>query len=159
DGIGYLAAVTNPNNETTNFQYSPTLAGDKHSGGLLTRLIDPRGGIHTFTYDLDGFLTSDMGPDGYVQTFERGGALSATNVTRTTSLGRTTTYAVSRSGSGYAESSTVRDQAGLVTVSVTNSQSTRKVTRPDGTRVTSTLTPDPRFGLDAPISAVTVSTP
>jgi YD repeat-containing protein len=67
DGNGYLASIVNPNNESIQLQYKPPVAGDNHTGGLLSQLTDPRTGIHLLEYDVDGFLTKDTPPDGAYQ--------------------------------------------------------------------------------------------
>ena len=93
DGDGYLASISNPASETVNLSYKPPVAGDAHTGGLLLQLIDARGGV-SFEHDVNGFLTKDTPPDGAFQSLDRHGSLSPTQVSHTTALGRTTSYAV-----------------------------------------------------------------
>src|SRR5205085_169721 len=55
DSEGYLASITSPGSATSQFQYA---------NGLLTHEVDPRGGIHDFTYDANGRLIGDHTPAG-----------------------------------------------------------------------------------------------
>src|SRR5262249_27847928 len=59
DANGYLAHLTNPANEISQFTYA-TGAAD----GLLTTRTDPRGHMHRFSYDALGRLTRDEDPVG-----------------------------------------------------------------------------------------------
>lgn len=159
DGNGYLATITNPNNERTSLQYLPPVSGDVHTGGLLSQLTDARMGVHAMQYDSDGFLTKDTRPDNSSETLSRSGNLSPANVTRTTALGRTTSYAVSWNFAGDVETSSVKDPAGLSTTTVTQADHSSTITYPDGTTVTTTTAPDPRFGMDAFSVSSTTKTP
>ena len=141
--------MTNPANETVQFQYKPAVAADPHTGGLLSQLIDPRNGVHAFEYDNDGFLTKDTPPDGAFQSLSRGGFLDARQVTHQTALGRTTSYAVAWDSINSTETSSVTDPAGLKSTTTTNADHSLSITSPDGTQATTATAPDPRFGMDA----------
>ncbi len=159
DSNGYLHTVTNPNSEMVQLLYKPVVAGDPHTGGLLTQYTNARGGQSLYEYDSDGFLTKDTPPDGSFVTLDRGGVLGPTSVTYRTALGRTKTYGISRSPTDDMETRTSRDTAGLLTTVKRNPDQSTSVTQPDGTSVTSTLSPDPRFGIQAPIATTTMRTP
>ena len=55
--------------------------------GLMTRLTDPRGGVHSFEHDAAGRLTRDEDPENGVQTLSRTAFADGYEVTRTTALG------------------------------------------------------------------------
>jgi RHS repeat-associated protein len=143
DANGFLSAITNPAGEALQ------LTSD--SGGLLQSYTDPRGKTSHFTFDADGRLLQDADPVGGVQNLARTTDGNEFTVTRTTALGRTTTY-------------TTQNLAG--------NQQVRLTTEPDGTQsqtqeavdagtfhavagngtITSTLIgPDPRFGMEAAV--------
>jgi len=159
DGNGYLSQIANPASDTVLLQYRAPVVDVVHSGGLLTQLTDPRNGIHGFDYDSSGFLTSDVSPDGGAQTLDRHGFLQPDQVTHTTALGRATTYRVTAFASGTSETITVTDPAALTTTTQRSEGFTTSTTNPDGTTTTITDGPDPRFGMDAPISSDTVRMP
>src|SRR5438132_2621121 len=137
--------------------YKPVVAGDLHTGGLLSQHTDSRNASNFYEYDVDGFLTKDTRPDGSWQTFSRNGNLAPTTVTRTTALGRTETFALSKPTSGDSETRTNIDAAGLQTLKARNADHTGSVTLPDGTVVTTTELADPRFGMQAPYTATTTT--
>jgi len=159
DSDGYLHTVTNPNSEMVQLAYKPVVAGDRHTGGLLTQYVNARGGQSLYEYDSDGFLTKDTPPDGSFVTLDRGGVLAPTSVTYRTALGRTETYGISRSATGDTETRTSRDPAGLLTTVKRNADESTSITRPDGTSISSTVTPDPRFGIQASVASTTMRTP
>jgi RHS repeat-associated protein len=165
DGNGYLASITNPANESVQPQYKPLVAGDFHAGGLLSQLTDGRLGAHLFEYDSNGYLTKDTNPAGAFQTLDRHGNIAPTSVTRATALGRATNYQVTWSTSGEVETSKVIDPAGLTTTTTTVVNPTNptasavSTTYPGGSTMKTTVGPDPRFGMDAPVSTATSTTP
>src|SRR5207253_1315840 len=81
-------------------------------------------------------LTKDTRPDGSWQTFSRNGKLAPTSVTRGTALGRTETFAVSKSATGDSEARNDVDAAGLQTLKARNADHTGSVTLPGGTAIT-----------------------
>ncbi len=159
DSDGYLHTVTNPNSELVQLLYKPVVAGDTHTGGLLTQYANARGGLSLYEYDANGFLTKDTPPDGTFVTIDRGGSLAPISVTYRTALGRTETDSISVSAAGDAETRTSRDPAGLVTTMKRNADESTSVTQPDGTSINSTITPDPRFGIQASVASTTIRTP
>jgi RHS repeat-associated protein len=159
DGNGYLASITNPNSETVSLQYKPIASGDAHTGGLLSQLTDGRMGVHLFEHDTDGFLTKDTDPAGSYVALNRNNNLAPTQVTRSTPLGRNTTYQVSWSYADDVETSTVKDPANLTTMTVTKADQSSTTTYPDGTIVAVSTASDPRFGMDAFVPSATIKTP
>jgi RHS repeat-associated protein len=137
DGEGNLASVTRPGLPATQLHYEP--------GGLLTEEIDAAGGVHKFTYDTDGYVTSDTDPDGVKSTItdsEEGGDRT---LTVTSPLGRATKYANGGDPTtGFDR--TVTTPSGAKTVTKVGPDGSASGTFPDGSINTSTVGPDPRFG-------------
>ena len=142
DANGYLASVANPMNEVV--QLGST------AQGLLLSLTDPKGGLYSFTYDAFGLLTKDQDPAGGVKTLSRVEDTTGHTVTLTTALGRTSTYQVEHLATG-AIRRTNSDLNGAHTIVLTNTDGTQTITQPDGMVITSTLGPDPRFGMQSPL--------
>jgi RHS repeat-associated protein len=151
DGNGYLAQVTDPAGAAYRMSYT--------AGGLLTRFEDPLGHAATFDYDADGRLTEDRDALGQAQTLARVGLGGQKYETTLTSpLGRVTTQRVEPQANGD-KLRTVTDAAGLAHVRSIRADGATVATAPDGTRITTVETGDPRFGMQAPLaSALTVQT-
>ena len=148
DAHGYLAAITNPNAETTQFQLS-----DK---GLLTGVTDASGNTTSFTYDADGRLQQSMYPTGSgSDTLTRTEVPvpngSGYQVTHTTGTGVQTTYQVQFLGTGdQVQTTTLPD--GTVQTTTVGTDGSRSVSQPDGVQQSVQQSPDPRFGMQAPVS-------
>ena len=151
DANGYLSGITNPAGETTSFQYT--------SDGLMTRMTTPRGHSYNFTYDALGRLVRDDDPAGGYQTLARTELENGYEVTRTTALGRTTTYRVENLSTGDKQmTNTFPD--GTQTTSLSKTDGTQTTTTSDGTVTTVQQGPDPRFGMQSPnLKSMTVQTP
>jgi RHS repeat-associated protein len=142
DGNGYLSDLTNPAGETTSFQYS--------SDGLMTGMTTPRGHAYNFTYDALGRLIRDDDPAGGYQALARSEFTNGYEVTRTTALGRTTTYRVENLPTGDKQmTNTFPD--GTQATALQKTDGTQTATVQDGTVTTLKLGPDPRFGMQSPI--------
>lgn len=144
DANGYLAMVTNPANETVQLQHTPT--------GLLTKVTWPRGNSNTFTYDSDGRLIKDSDSANGSLTLARTDTANGYNVAVTTALSRTTAYQVTRTVTGTQTRTNVLP-GGLTNETVSNANGTYSSRALDGTRITSTLGPDPRWGMLSPLTA------
>lgn len=151
DTAGLLASVANPAAETVALTY--------HEGGLLATLTDPRGGVSRFTYDDVGRLIRDVNPAGGFITLERTELADGFEVVKTTALGDTTRYRVEQlPDGGHRRVNTSPN--GLAQSSQRGSNGVTTSTTPDGTQTEVTASPDPRFGMQAPIlSEVLVTTP
>jgi YD repeat-containing protein len=151
DGSGYLSSVTDPASHAVTVTHAPS--------GLLTELRDPKGQPHTFSYDADGLLRTDSDPAGGSQalTFSQPDGNQFSIAVRTM-MGRTTTYLIERLADGDRKRTTT-NAAGLKTVETRTESTATVTTTPDGTVVTRTPAPDPRFGMDAPLGTVTFRTP
>ena len=148
---GYLSSIKNPAGDEIKASYD--------AGGLLTKLTDPRNQVHSFGYDGAGRLIRDTAPDNASQTLARTSAGDAVTVTRTTGEGRKTIYRVEKLKTGEIKRS-VTDGEGATTNTLIGTDGVVTVTRPDGTVVTEEAGPDPRFGMEAPLTArMTLTTP
>lgn len=143
NGDGYLASVTNPAGEAYEMTYT--------SLGLLTAFTDPLDQTATLTYDALGRLTKDTDPAGGSHTLARTELPNGYTVTRTTGENRTTTYTVENLGTGDQQRR-VTGPAGATTTTLTQTDGTIKTTAPDGTVTTAVEGPDPRFGMQAPLT-------
>ncbi|HVP61522.1 MAG TPA: RHS repeat-associated core domain-containing protein [Myxococcaceae bacterium] len=138
DANGFLSAVINPLQD----RVSMTTRGD----GLLSQFVDFRDGTHQFEYDSRGRLTRDTWPTGgFVQLSRTGGASRSqtTTVTKTSALGRVTTYSTDTNLDLQTKRVTKPD--GTMTVSTTTRSGQTTTVSPDGTVTVTTLAPDPRF--------------
>ncbi len=144
DANGYLSTVTNPVHETVQLQHTPT--------GLLTKVTWPRGNSNTFTYDNDGRLIKDSDSANGSLTLARTASADGYAVNVTTALSRTTTYQVTRTVTGTQTRTNVLP-GGLTNEAMSNADGTYSSRALDGTRITSTLGPDPRWGMLSPLTA------
>ncbi|MFZ5723956.1 MAG: RHS repeat-associated core domain-containing protein [Pseudomonadota bacterium] len=155
DANGWLATAANPATETHRMQYTVD--------GLLTRFEDPRENASTLQYDTDGRLTHDGNAAGGFWDLAISDVLTTTvnsrTVTMTSAEGRVERHLTENLISGeQRRTNTAAD--GTVSVSLLKTDGTTQTTSPDGTIATSVEGPDPRFGMQAPISkSATVKVP
>jgi RHS repeat-associated protein len=153
DGNGYLASINNPAGESAQLQST--------QDGLLTQFTNPNGNTYQFAYGAQGRLLQDDDPAGGSQALshtEQNNGKTYT-VTRTTALGRTTTYKVENLDTGGSKRTNTFPN-GLQSVTQIGADSSSRVTNADGTVTTLNLSPDPRFGLMAPIAgSFNITTP
>ena len=142
DANGYLASITDPAGQTTGFT--------SNAGGLLATLTDPRGAAHGFTYDALGRLTLDADPAGGSTALSRTDLGAAFDVTRKTALGRVTTFHVANLPNGDQQRITTLP-SGLQSAYVRGANGVNTETVPDGTHLSVTNGPDPRFGMLSPV--------
>ena len=143
NGDGYLASVANPAGETHQLTYT--------ADGLLTAFTDPKGNASQFTYDALGRLQRDANAANGSQNLARTELADGYTVTRRTALNRTTAYTVEDLPIGDRQRK-VRAPDGTETLTLLGTNGSAKITAPDGS-VTDTLDgPDPRFGMQAPIT-------
>ncbi|MBL4683394.1 MAG: hypothetical protein JKY37_02300, partial [Nannocystaceae bacterium] len=149
---GYLEAVANPEGETHQFGYS--------ADGLLESRITPRGDQFDYTYDGGGRLVLATDPEGGSKSFEREQlGPRAYEVTMTTELGRESSYLVEDIAFGEQHRVNTHPDGTMTDVLVGNDGVTT-VTYPNGTVAVTEQVADPRFGMQAPVLALsTVTTP
>ena len=145
DANGFLASISNPATEQTQLASSPS--------GLLASKTDPRGKTTTFTFDPEGRLTRDADPAGGTQDIARVAIANQLTVTRTTALGRVTTYETENLP-GSIQRRTITAPDGTQSESTENiDAATTHITSSDGTISDTTLSADPRFGIQSPVTA------
>jgi YD repeat-containing protein len=127
---GYLQSITNPAGETASMAYD--------AGGLLTMYTNPRGNSSQFTYDDLGRLIRVEDPEGGVKTLARTEDDTGYTITKTTTLGRLTTYRMDRISTGdtllvnrFPDESEIR--------LTERTDGTRETLLPDATSVTTDL--------------------
>jgi len=152
DDNGYLAFITNPEGEVHELHYS--------DDGLLKEFINPRQHKSIYRYDEFGLLEEDTDAAG------GGWLLARTNhpeggytTTMTSKEGRVNTYQVKPQTNGdLLRVNTSPDGTVTQTLKKTNGETV--ITKSDGTTVVSKQGPDPRFGMQAPITKkLTITTP
>ena len=142
DANGYLAGVTNPAGEAFQMAYT--------TDGLLTQFTTPRGNASQITYDALGRLLRDTNAAGGFQNLTRADTDTTYTVTRSTALGRTTTYKVENLSTGN-EQQVVTFPVGTQNQLLSETNGIRTLTLRHGTVVNSQEGPDPRFGMQTPI--------
>jgi RHS repeat-associated protein len=143
DPNGYLAAVTNPAGESHTLTYT--------AEGLLASFTNPRGHASRFTYDADGRLIKDENAAAGFLSLSRTVLPDGYAVEERSALDRTRTYRVDKLPTGDRQwVNTGPDGTQIQTVFRTNGA--RATTAPDGTVTTTVDGPDPRFGMQAPIT-------
>ena len=120
---GWLSSITDPGGNATQLGLD--------AGGLLTSLTTPRNEEHTYTYDALGLLTRDDDPAGGQTTLARTDLADGWEVTRTTALGRVTTYRYEHKTDGSI-ARRVTDPFGGVTTWTTDAAGAQRLERPDG---------------------------
>jgi RHS repeat-associated protein len=162
DTNGYLTSLTDPANQTASFTYT--------SDGLMKTMVDTQGGQHVFDYDpATGRLTQDSNPAGGVKTLSSpvlvstdGGTGSVVSITTlhdsTTSTSYATAYQTLMSSTGTLQRLNTTPNGLQASLSYSTAGVTQTVDA-DGTQSIETDTPDPRFGMLAPMRSVTRTTP
>jgi RHS repeat-associated protein len=146
DGNGFISVVTDPAGNTVKFTNTTT--------GLLSARSDANGNVYNYSYDSNGKLTMDSDPAGGSTTLARTNSNSGYGVTTTTAMGRTSTYQVTTGLAGEQFTNTWPNglQATMSNIQQ-NGQLSESMSLPDGTASSSTLGPDPRWGLQAPVAS------
>lgn len=151
NGNGLLASVTNPAGESTQFAY--TLEG------LLTSQTTPHGHITRYEYDAYGRLLRDIDPTGAAQSLATDFAGTATTITHTTPLNRSSRHQVSYPGAGVRRQVDILADGTQVT-STFRSDGSQTIQSVDGMLVTLQEGADPRWSMLAPLVAQgTLKTP
>jgi RHS repeat-associated protein len=139
---GYLQTVTDPAAEAVSFTYA--------AGGLMATQKDPRGFQSTYQYAGDGRLVLDTDAAGGFKSFQRAAGPGFESVTMTTGAGDSSQFGLQYpAGGGRLRLFTGPDGSTVHSEIAPNGQQTESW--PDGSVVTTTLGPDPRFGLQSPI--------
>ena len=151
DTNGYLSLITNPASEVNHFSYT--------TDGLLTSMTDAKGNSSVMQYDTLGRLIKDTNAANGSWTISRSDFPSGYDVSMASALGRTTTYRVEDLSNGSRRlTNTGPDGSSAITTRDTGGGSVT-IGR-DGSQTTRVLGPDPRFGMQAPITnSMSIRTP
>lgn len=144
DANDYLASVANPAGETFAMSYT--------DDGLLTTFVNPRGHTSHITYDSMGRLLKDQNAVGGYWSIGRTNFANGSESSMTSALGRTNTYRVEELPSGDRQWRNTGPN-GTLTQTVFKADGTSIVTAADGTVTTTMEGPDPRFGMQVPITS------
>jgi RHS repeat-associated protein len=156
DSKGFLSEVTDPLNKSAKFVNTST--------GLLISRTDENGNSFTYTYDSNGRLAKDADSLGGYTQLERTNATSGFGWTvgETTSMGRTSSYRttltlpwIQDGTKPMFEQHTNIWPDGLQassSKSLQKGQISESSTLPDGTSDSTTLGPDPVWGLEVPVT-------
>jgi len=151
DANGYLASVTNPAGEKAAMTYT--------ADGLLTSFTDGNGHTSLMQYDDLGRLLKDTNAAGGFWAFARTDFQNGYLASLSSALNRTTTYRVEDLATGDRKRTNTAPD-GTQTVALKKTDGTTITTTPDGNVTTEVLGPDPRFGMQAPITqSLTIKTP
>lgn len=150
DPNGYIERIENPAGEAVQLTYA--------ADGLLTSLTHAKGNLYEYFYDDLGRLERAENPAGGSKALVRTETDDGHEIAVTTAEGRTTRYLFEHLPTGATRYlNTFPD--GTQT-EVHEFGGTREISYADGTSVTITEGPDPRFGMMSPvITSATLSTP
>ena len=144
DSDGYLRQVKNPAGEELTFTYG--------AGGLLESSRDPRGGQSHYEYAGFGSLFRAKDRAGAEKKLVRtNGSEGLYFVDLTSGMGRQTRYQVQRFENG-SRFSAQRAPSGEVTARHWEQDGSQGTDFPDGSSVSLTPSPDPRWGLLGPVA-------
>ena len=150
NGDGYLEIITNPAGDEVALTYI--------NNGLLNTFTDPNGNSSQYTYDAMGLLTLAEDRAGGTKALSRSDTATGYIVTKTTGMGRVTTYQMEFLPTGEQRSLVVYPN-GAQTEIFGGTDGSSTATYPDGTIVTMQPGPDPRFGMQAPVlESLTIDT-
>lgn len=146
----YLESITNPELETIQISYD--------TEGRMTSFTDAKMNTSTFLYSGLGLLGKDTNAAGGFFQLARTKTNNLSTVTVTTAEGRVSTNQVNNQLDGTVER-TVISPSGQTTTTNELGDSVVNTSTPDGTTIVETITPDPRFGMLAPLQDLEVTTP
>jgi RHS repeat-associated protein len=156
DSHGFLSQVTDPLGKSETFVNSST--------GLLLSRIDQNGNTFTYTYDGNGRLAKDADSLGGFMQLGRTIATSGMGwtVAETTSMGRTSSYHSTLTLPWIQDGTQPQSEQHLniwpdglqatSSKSLQNGQISESASLPDGTSSSTTLGPDPVWGLQVPVT-------
>jgi YD repeat-containing protein len=148
---GWFTKIIDPEARAHEFDYEPG------KPGLMSLMIDPNGGLYTFDYDPKGRLIRDEDPATGFLTLSRTLDPLGYTVTLQTAEGRTRSYQVQNLPDGSQERINTLPSS-LQIHSLLRKDGSGTSLTPDGMFASQRLGPDPRFGMQAPISASLVLT-
>ena len=148
DGNGYISRIADPAGHPTKLTYT--------AGGLLASFTDAIGKRYSVQYDTFGRLIKDSDPAGGVITLARTDTTSGYTLNKKTATGVKSTYGTTFSSSSSQTSHLHTNiwPNGLQATLTETEQSellSESVVLPDGTSSSTTMGPDPRWGIQVPI--------
>jgi RHS repeat-associated protein len=144
DANGFLSQIQAPAGEAMSFGST--------AGGLLTKVTGPRANEFSFGYDAKGRLTSADDPAGGSVALDLTQHDTGRTVTATTAEGRTVSEQLDLLPDGNTRER-ITDPDGTQETVIRATDGTTTDALADGTTITDTMGPDPRFGMEAPILA------
>ncbi|MBT6842838.1 MAG: hypothetical protein HOA17_03450 [Candidatus Melainabacteria bacterium] len=142
DDNGYINSVTNPESETYSMSYSKQ--------GLLSTFTNPRGYSSSMSYDAKGRLVKDENAEGGFWSLLRTGKKRGYELVMQSALGKKVIHNIKKTKDGTFDRSVTR--AGTqVNKQIAKKDGTTTLIKADGTIVESSIGPDPRFKLLAPV--------
>jgi RHS repeat-associated protein len=150
NGDGYLTQIANAAGEAMQFTYWP--------GGLLKTFTDPMLNSSTFTYDSRGRLVRDADAAGGRLVLARTGNDTSYSVVVTTGENRTRSYTVANEADGTVHHAATTS-AGLTAQWTRSAAGATSSVLPGGILLSTTETPDPRFGMQSPLGMATLINP
>ena len=145
DGNGYISTISNPADETH------TATHDAY--GLLRGFDLPNGLISTIDYDEKGRLIFDENSEGNSWSLSKDITTHQYQVTMSSALGRTATHLIKDLGDGATQRIRTLPN-GTTNTSTSLSDGGFIRSSANGTNTTGNLIPDPRFGMQAPITGL-----
>ena len=142
DADGYLRSAADPTGAAYALGY--------HADGLLSSFSTPRGSTSHYRYDTAGRLAEDVDPVGGGWRLAREETSDGYLAQLTSGEGRVYQFAVETLPDG-GRIQTNTDPAGLQTLREFAADDTERTLTPDGTLERIVHTPDPRFGMAAPL--------
>lgn len=149
-GDGYLQFVDNRAGERIEMTYA---------AGQMKSMKNARGISKSMTYDGDGRLLREELADGGGTTLTRTGTDRNSRVAVQSGEGVVTVHERELDEASRDSRVDVDPATGLKVTTVRNGDGTSRVTMPDGTILTESVTADPRFKVLAPLRPVAVTTP
>ncbi len=147
DTNGCLKSIRDPVGNAFAYSY--------FGGCLLQSTTSPVGGVYEYAYDPTGRLTQDTEPASGKSTLSNLSTQYGNVVTQTTAMHVSSEYEIDQTPDGN-ETQLVMQPGGLLSSVVRNPNGTVVETSPDGTKTTTTLSADPRFGMQAPFASSVV---
>jgi RHS repeat-associated protein len=155
DGHGYLTGITDPAGDLNAYTYTPD--------GLMQTFTDPLRNVHHFFYDPLGRLHMDQDPAGGSTTLDRADTPDGFEITMTKAMTASSsvisTYLVEQLPNGD-EHRVIMTAGCCNSDEVIRGDGSQTITYGDGTVENVVLGPDPRWGIQSPITASdTITTP
>lgn len=147
---GYLSTITNPKGDSYKMTYGV--------GGLIKSYTDPDDRTETYAYSALGRLVKNKTAAGGGWSIGRTQSGNMYTVTMTSSMGRVSTYQVKNAGTSR-EKQVITNPDGTASTTQHYRSGATKETMANGTVISTTVAPDPRFNMQAPVTSLTVTTP